>query len=219
MKKRYGDKEGERVFYATANKQGRVPETWQKKEAMLGRLAKAAQAYRVAGTPEAAVRAALSPLSIPHASLSHEFDPDDKRSLGMRKRVNDPVYVDDDELEHVQFVANLPPKLRKRLMKEIGQKGSKDGLLKSMIYPANLSRRLMGVAYTDRVSGLPAFTDDTSNIERGLTQGDDPSFVDKWLYPTIAKGHTRGAAIKRHDPRLARDILAHMARKRKGRGK
>ena len=32
MKERYGEKEGERVFYATANKQNRVPETWQKKE-------------------------------------------------------------------------------------------------------------------------------------------------------------------------------------------
>jgi hypothetical protein len=30
MKARYGDSEGERVFYATANKQGRTPETWSK---------------------------------------------------------------------------------------------------------------------------------------------------------------------------------------------
>lgn len=33
MKDRYGDEEGERVFYATANKQGRKPETWKKESA------------------------------------------------------------------------------------------------------------------------------------------------------------------------------------------
>ena len=31
MEKTYGKKEGEKVFYATANKQGRKPETWKKK--------------------------------------------------------------------------------------------------------------------------------------------------------------------------------------------
>jgi sarcosine oxidase delta subunit len=31
MEKQYGKKEGERVFYATANKEGRTPETWKKK--------------------------------------------------------------------------------------------------------------------------------------------------------------------------------------------
>jgi len=31
MKDQYGDEEGERVFYATANKQKRKPETWEKK--------------------------------------------------------------------------------------------------------------------------------------------------------------------------------------------
>lgn len=28
MKKKYGDKKGKQIFYATANKQGRKPETW-----------------------------------------------------------------------------------------------------------------------------------------------------------------------------------------------
>lgn len=31
MEKQYGKEKGERVFYATANKQGRKPETWKKK--------------------------------------------------------------------------------------------------------------------------------------------------------------------------------------------
>lgn len=31
MEGQYGKEEGERVFYATANKQGRKPETWKKK--------------------------------------------------------------------------------------------------------------------------------------------------------------------------------------------
>lgn len=31
MKKQYGSEKGERIFYATANKQGRKPETWEKK--------------------------------------------------------------------------------------------------------------------------------------------------------------------------------------------
>ncbi len=30
MKDQYGDKKGEQMFYATANKQGRTPETWEK---------------------------------------------------------------------------------------------------------------------------------------------------------------------------------------------
>lgn len=37
MKSEYGDKKGENVFYATANKQKRKPETWKKKaSAVLG---------------------------------------------------------------------------------------------------------------------------------------------------------------------------------------
>lgn len=35
MEKQYGKEEGERVFYATANKQKRKPETWKKKAAPL----------------------------------------------------------------------------------------------------------------------------------------------------------------------------------------
>ncbi len=31
MTDQYGKEKGERIFYATANKQGRKPETWKKK--------------------------------------------------------------------------------------------------------------------------------------------------------------------------------------------
>lgn len=31
MQDEYGKEKGERIFYATANKQGRKPETWKKK--------------------------------------------------------------------------------------------------------------------------------------------------------------------------------------------
>ena len=53
MKDRYGDEDGERVFYATANKQGRKHETWKKEssDCLTGPLKAALNKRAAAATP------------------------------------------------------------------------------------------------------------------------------------------------------------------------
>lgn len=46
FKEQYGDKDGESAFYATANKQGRKPETWEKDASLIEKLSKAKKLKR-----------------------------------------------------------------------------------------------------------------------------------------------------------------------------
>ena len=63
MKDEYGEEEGERVFYATANKQKRKPETWKKKAALTAVLRQRKQA-----TVLSPLMKGLTPLAVGRAA-------------------------------------------------------------------------------------------------------------------------------------------------------
>ena len=102
FKDQYGAEDGESIYYATANKQGRNPETFEKNEGMMDELSgKQQRMAALAGNPNAIDAADLAAL---RGGASIDED------LPMEMQAIDDMYVDEMTDDEQDFAALAEPK-------------------------------------------------------------------------------------------------------------